>query len=118
MVTAVTQNPTRLAIVKIVHTIIYVAMASATLYVFYCGVTGRRDRVLPLAAALVAFDGVVFFANGRRCPLTALAQKYGDPKGYVGDTLFPETCTRHTFRAFGTLYAIGLILIGADYLLS
>jgi hypothetical protein len=35
--------------------------------------------------------------------LTAPAQKDGDEKGYVGDALFPETCTRYTFRAFGVL---------------
>ena len=84
---------------------------------FYCGLTGLRDRALAIAAALVALEGVVFFANGRRCPLTDLAQKYGDPSGHVGDTLFPEICTRYTFRAFGTLYAIGLILIAVTSLL-
>jgi hypothetical protein len=67
---------------------------------------------------LYAPEAVVFLANGRRCPLTDLAQKYGDPSGHVGDTLFPERCTRYTFRAFGTLYAIGLILVAVTSLLS
>ena len=91
-------------------------MATATVYVFICGVMGRRDHVLAVAMSLVALEGVVFFVNGMRCPLTALANRYGDPNGHVGDTLFPEACTRYTFRAFGTLYAIGLILVGTGYL--
>ena len=107
---------TKLAIVRFLHTGIYVAMASATLYVAYCGVSGRRDRLLTIAVGLVAFEGLVFIGNGMRCPLTTLAQKYGDPTGHVGDTLFPERCTRFTFRVFGTLYAIGLILIAAGSL--
>lgn len=118
MDTTINHNPGKLAIVRIVHTIVYVTMASATLYVLYCGLSGRRDGFLAIAMGLVAFEGLVFFTNGMRCPLTQLAQKYGDPKGYVGDTLFPESCTRFTFRAFGTLYAIGLILIAAAYLFS
>ena len=74
--------------------------------------------MLVLAVVLVALEGVVFFANGKRCPLTQLAQKYGDSSGHIGDTLFPEACTRYTFRAFGTLYGLGVLLIGVSYLLG
>lgn len=111
MTTAV--RPGKLAIVKVAHTVIYMTMASATLYVFYCGLSGRRDQVLVVAAALVGFEALVFLGNGMRCPLTVLAQKYGDLKGHVGDTFFPEACTRYTFRVFGSLYASGLILIAS-----
>jgi hypothetical protein len=118
MALIVSSDPAKLAIVKVVHTIIYIVMASASIYVFVAGVTGRRDRLLPLAVALVALEGVVFFAHGMRCPLTQLARRYGDPSGHVGDTLFPEACTRYTFRAFGTLYGLGVVLIGISYVLG
>jgi hypothetical protein len=101
----------KLAIVRWVHSVVYLVMAGATLWVVYCGIVGRRDRSLAVAAGLVAFEGIIFFANRMRCPLTALAQRYGDPTGHVGDTLFPERCTRYTFRVFGTLYALGLLLV-------
>ncbi len=74
------------------------------------------NPLLLIAVSLVAIEGVVFFANGMRCPLTHLARKYGDATGDVGDTLFPEACTRYTFRAFGSLYVVGVALIGASYL--
>lgn len=111
MASAAAPNATKLAVVKVVHTVIYVVMALATIYVFVAGVTGRRDALVWAAVALVAVEAVVFVGNGMRCPLTALAKKYGDRGGYVGDTLFPEGCTRYTFRAFGTLYVVGLLLI-------
>jgi hypothetical protein len=116
MVLTASHDPVKLAVVKVVHTIIYIVMAAATVYVFASGITGRRERLLLIAVSLVAVEGVVFFANGMRCPLTQLAQKYGDSSGHVGDTLFPEACTRYTFRGFGTLYTIGVLLIGASYL--
>ena len=118
MATTVTPDPGRLAVVRRAHTIIYIVMACATLYVFYCGLSGRRDQLLTISAALVALEGLVFLGNGLRCPLTTLAQRYGDPTGHVGDTLFPERCTRYTFRVFGSLYAIGVILIAIGYIQS
>ena len=57
MATATTHDQLKLSIVKIVHTMIYVMMASAVLYVFFCGLTGRRDQLLTVAASLVAFEG-------------------------------------------------------------
>lgn len=106
----------KLTIVKCVHTVIYIVMASATIYVFVSGVTGRRDSLLLVAATLVAIEGVIFFTNGMKCPLTTMAQRYGDPSGHVGDTLFPEACTRYTFRVFGGLYAVGLLLLGLSHI--
>jgi hypothetical protein len=101
----------KLAIVKTVHTAFYVAQIAATLYILAAGVTGRRGRCLGRAFALVTFESIVFFGNGRRCPLTVLAQKYGDPKGYVGDTWFSERCTRHNFGVFASLLALGTGLV-------
>jgi len=46
-----------------------------------------------------------------RCPLTALPVRYGAERGTAFDTLLPERITRHTFRFFGTLLAIGLVLL-------
>lgn len=94
-----------------VHSVIYLVMASATLWVLYCGIVGRRDSSLALAISLVTLEGLVFFGNRMRCPLTALAQRFGDPTGHVGDTLFPECCTGYTFRVFGALYILGLLLV-------
>ena len=108
---ATAHDSTRLAIVRSVHSVIYVIMASATLWVLYCGIVGRRDSSLVLAIGLVTLEGLVFLGNRMRCSLTALAQRYGDPTGHVGDTLFPERYTRYTFGVFGALYVLGLLLV-------
>jgi nitrate reductase NapE component len=118
MATAIAPDRTKLAIVRAVHTFIYVVMAAATLVVFAAGVVGARGPIVWLGLGLVAVEGAIFFGNGMRCPLTTLAKKYGHPSGHVGDTLFPEVCTRYTFRAFGTLYVVGVVLILAKSLVS
>jgi hypothetical protein len=54
---------------------------------------------------------IYIIASGRKCPLTDLAKKYGAEKGYVFDTFLPESLTKYTFRFFGLLLVIGLILL-------
>lgn len=102
----------RLAIVRGIHTTIYVVMAACTFVLLYAGLTGWHGRLLWWAMALLGIETVVFMGNGMRCPLTALAVRYGAEKGYAFDTFLPERATRHTFRFFGSLMLVGLVLLG------
>jgi hypothetical protein len=101
----------KLFLVRTVHTVIYLVMASSVLLVLYSGIAGYDGMLLFVALGLVGLESVVFIGNGMRCPLTALAKKYGAEKGYAFDTFLPESFTRHTFRFFATLLVIGLVLL-------
>ena len=70
------------------------------------------------AAVAVAIEGMVFTANGFKCPLTALARTYGaeEDKGYVFDTVLPVRITRLTFRVFGAMLAVaGVIYVVREF---
>lgn len=97
--------------IKTVHTIIFVIMAGSVFYIVYCGAVGRFSLPLYIALGLITVEGLVFFGNRMKCPLTGLAEKYGAEKGYVFDSFFPEKWTRYTFPVFGTILLIGLILL-------
>jgi hypothetical protein len=101
----------RLETVKAVHTLIYAVMVAAIVYILYCGVTDTTGTLLFVAIGLVTVEAIVFLGNGRRCPLTTLAQRLGDRTGHVGDTFLPERCTRYTFGVFGSLFVVGLALV-------
>jgi hypothetical protein len=105
----------RLALVRAVHTAIYVVMASSTLVVLYAGLTGARGAWLWPALGLVGLESVIFVGSGFRCPLTSVAAGYAQDNGPVSDTFFPERFTRYTFRVFGPLVAIGLALLAARW---
>jgi hypothetical protein len=105
------QHAQRLTIVRAVHTAIYVVMAASTLLLVYAGLTGWQGRLLWVALGLLAIESVVFLGNGVTCPLTSLAVRYGAEKGYAFDTFLPERATRYTFRFFGSLMVIGVVLL-------
>nr|MEA2799203.1 hypothetical protein [Phenylobacterium sp.] len=105
----------RLRLVRAIHTVIYVVMASASFVVLYAGVTGAHGRWLWLAAGLVTVETVVFTASGMRCPLTAIAVRNGATRGGVSDTFLPERVTRHTFRFFAPLILVAMALLAARF---
>ncbi len=110
-------DPQRLTLVRIVHTTIYLVMASAVFVVLYAGVTGAHGAWLWVAAGLVGVESLVFAASGLKCPLTAIAMKYGAQAGKneLFDTFLPERITRHTFQVFGPLVVLGFVLLAARW---
>ena len=105
-----------LQLIRTVHTAIYIVMASSTLLLVYAGVTGAMGWWLWWALGLLAIETLVFVGFGFNCPLTGLAVEYGATTGHVFDTFLPERATRYTFRFFGTLMALGLLLLGLRWL--
>ncbi len=99
--------------VRAVHTVIYVVMATSTFVVLFAVISGATGPWLWLAAILVGIESVVFLANGLKCPLTAVAAKFGAGDG--ADTFLPERITRYTFRVFGPLILIAAVLAAARW---
>jgi hypothetical protein len=106
----------RLALVRSIHTTIYITMAVSTFVLLYAGIIGAQGAWLWAALGLLAIEVVVFAGSGMTCPLTALAVKYGAKTGHVFDTFLPERLTRYTFRFFGTVMVVGLLLLVARWL--
>lgn len=100
-----------LTLVRTVHTIIYLIMAASTFLLIYAGFTGAQGLWLWIALVLLGMETIIYFGNGMRCPLTALAVRYGAEKGYTFDTFLPEHITRYTFNFFGSIMVIGIALL-------
>jgi len=106
----------RLSLVRWVHTAIYLVMVSAIVVLLYAGITGYDGIWLWVSLGLLAVESVVFIGNGMKCPLTAMAVRYGAEKGHAFDTFLPERVTRNTFRFFGSLMVAGLILLAVRWM--
>jgi hypothetical protein len=101
----------RLTLIRGVHTAIYLVMAASTFVLVYAGISGATGLWLWIALALLLVESAVFAGYGFKCPLTDLAVRYGARTGHVFDTFLPERATRYTFRVFGSLMALGLVLL-------
>src|SRR6476646_10402945 len=84
----------RLAAIKTVHSVVFLAELGSILWLVVTGIVGRRDRSVGVAAVLVAVESAVFIANDGTCPLTPLAERYGASSGSVSDIWLPEPVAR------------------------
>lgn len=65
------------------------------IYVLWAGFRRRSDRRVAIAAGVVASEGLVFAANGFRCPLTQVAERVGAEHGSVTDIYLPRWLARN-----------------------
>jgi hypothetical protein len=83
-------KPAVVAAIKTIHTLAWVSIESCVLYLLYTGFAGRTGRRAGIAGAIIAAETLVFAANGCRCPLTGLAERYGAQSGSVTDIYLPK----------------------------
>lgn len=68
-----------LALIKTVHTLIWGVMATAVVYVVYCGFTGLVGPLLWYCVWLILLETAVLLVNKWRCPQTDVATHYATP---------------------------------------
>ncbi len=83
-----------LSLIRAVHSAILLVMLTAIGWLVVSGIAGRRDRLVGVAAGLVAVESFVFVANDRVCPLTPLAERHGARRGSVSDIWLPDVAAR------------------------
>ena len=88
-------DPATLTAVKTLHTAVWLIVEAAFAIVIYGGMTRRRSLRTAVAAAIVAGESVIYFANGARCPLTSFAESLGAEKGSVTDIFLPRWIARN-----------------------
>jgi hypothetical protein len=82
----------------------------AIAYVWWCALSGRRDRLLRIAAATLIVEGVLVTANRGDCPLGGLQERLGDPVPLFELVLSPRAAKR-AVPTLGAITAAGLVLL-------
>lgn len=99
-------------LIKVTHSLGWAVLASAVLYTFYSGVSGDINQLTYIAIASIFLETIVLLLNKWACPLTILAKKV-KPDWQDGDDIFlPTWLAVHNKLIFGTLFFIGILLVG------
>ena len=92
------------------HTAIAAEQLLALAYVWWCAITGRRDRLLRIAVATLIGEGVLVAANRGDCPMGGLQDRLGDPVPLFELVLSPRAAKR-AVPTLGAITAAGLVLL-------
>ena len=105
--------------IKSLHTLIFLVMSAAIVYVLYAGVVRRYDGWLLLALGAVILECVVYLANNRRCPLTKWARQYGDATGndWLADLFVPAWFAPKIPLVCGGLFVVSVIVLILNFVL-
>jgi len=88
------RHPVAVAVIKAVHTAVFLVELMSIGWLVVTGLTGRRDRSVAIAAGAVAIEAAVFVGNDRVCPLTPLTVRLGATRGAVSDIFLPDAIAR------------------------
>jgi hypothetical protein len=92
------------------HGVIAVVFLLAIVYVWWCALTGRRDRWLRAAVAALVTEGVFVTANRGDCPLGGLQDRLGDPVPLFELVLSPSAA-RRAVPVLGAVTGAGIGLL-------
>lgn len=109
-------NSRKLTTLKRIHAAIYILIVVAIFYVLYAAITKTYGVLLYVAVAILIIEAIARIATTARCPLTDLAKRYGDPKGYAGSSLFSERFSKYMFWFFGLIGIIAVVVLILDIL--
>jgi hypothetical protein len=103
--------PSKITVIKLIHSAIWLVMATAVFYILYCGITGNLNPLVYWAIGLILVETAVLLLNHGACPLTTVAQEV-KPDWQDGDDIFlPTWLAVHNKTIFGLLFTVGVILV-------
>ncbi len=105
-----------LKFLKTFHTSIWVVMAASNFLAFYFAYMGRFDGWFWVPALLLGFECVVIAANGWKCPITKVAEKYTDDRKPNFDIYLPEWLAKYNVKIFSVLIALEILIVLVKYL--
>ena len=106
--------PPALAVVKLVHTLVWAVFAGCILALPVASWLGEHG-VAGWLAAIVACEVAVLVFNRWRCPLTSVAAQYTSDRRPNFDIYLPEWLDEHNKLIFGALYIGGLVFAFARW---
>jgi hypothetical protein len=103
------ERPGALRLVKVVHTLARALFAGCIVAIPVVALRGALCRAAVLIA-IVFVEVVVLVANGMRCPLTPIAERFTNDRRDNFDIYLPEWLARYNKLIFGSLYGAGVVL--------
>jgi hypothetical protein len=102
----VTSKESRLVLIKVAHTLVWLVFAGCTLAIPFAAISSRF-RLAAILSGLVVLECLILLVNRGRCPLTDLAARYSANRAHNFDIYLPLWLAQYNKQIFGTLFVLG-----------
>ncbi len=104
------ENQSKLTLVKMIHTAIWIFFNVVIFYMLYAALTDKLDLWLWIGFGLVFLEGLTLVLFKFYCPLTLVARKYSDSGMDNFDIYLPNWLAKNTKRIYTSLVVLILVI--------
>jgi len=100
-----------LTVIKAFHTLVFIVMFGAILFLLYSGVVNTITRWTAIAFILISIEVIIYISNGFKCPLNTLAAQLTPSGKPVSDIYLPTWLSRQVINISTPLLAIACLIL-------
>jgi hypothetical protein len=104
------RDKTKLTLIKIIHTLIWIFFNFVIFYMLYAAVTNKLDYWLWIGYGLFVLEGITLVAFKFFCPLTIIARKYSNSPKENFDIYIPNWLAKYNKLIYTSLLLVILII--------
>lgn len=97
--------------VRLFHTLVFVVMFGAILFLLYCGLTNQLTTWTAIAFGLISIEVAIYAANGFRCPLRTWAEDLTPPGQAIQDIYLPPWLSARVVAISTPLLGVACLLL-------
>ena len=111
------ENETKLTVIKVIHTLIWLFFNFVIFYMLHAAVVNKLDAWLWIGYGIIFLEGITLLIFKSLCPVTVLARNYSDSTKDNFDIYLPNWLAKNN-KLIYTLILVGVIFITAYQLLK
>jgi hypothetical protein len=101
---------TRLSLIKIVHTLIWIFFNVVIFYMLYAAIANKLDLWLWLGYALIFAEGLILLEFRSYCPLTLVARNYSNSSKDNFDIYLPNWLAKNNKLIYTLIFFIVIFI--------
>jgi hypothetical protein len=104
------RNETKLTLIRIIHTMIWLFFNVVIFYMLYAAIFNKLDIWLWVGYGLFVLEGIILLLFKFFCPLTVMARKYSDSTKANFDIYLPHWLAKYNKLIYTLILAV-IVLI-------
>lgn len=104
------QKESKLILIKIIHTIVWVFFNVVIFYMLYASIAGKLDKWLWIGYGLILVEGITLLINRSYCPLTLVARNYSDSAKDNFDIYLPNWLAKYNKLIYTAILIVIILL--------